>query len=354
VKLLLQLLIHLPLLGLLAVPLIANAICLDAPRLTGVNLAGAEFNSKKLPGVMFKDYTYPNEAEMTYIAAQGANSIRLPLRWERLQREANGPLDAAELRQLKKTVDSANAKGLCVILDIHNYAKYYGVSMKDEASLEDAFVNLWVRIAAEFTDTEDTVFGLMNEPVNIPLPRWAVLAKRTLAELRKEGSRNRVFIGGGHWSGLHDWFKDHGGQSNAAAFADLKDPLNRVTLEVHQYADEYYSGTKTDCHPPEHFDPRFERIAAWADEHGQRLFLGEFGVPQTEPCLATLKRFMSLMNGSVWHGWSYWAAGSWWGSYPFALNTNAETPSPQWAILKPYFYKPGAPTSPPAPPGPGE
>src|SRR5690606_5282286 len=61
--------------------------CLSSPRLTGVNIAGAEFNAKRLPGVIFKDYTYPKDSELAYIAAQGANVIRLPFRWERLQPE---------------------------------------------------------------------------------------------------------------------------------------------------------------------------------------------------------------------------------------------------------------------------
>src|SRR5690606_19864579 len=91
--------------------------CLDKARLTGVNLAGAEFNTKKLPGVIFKDYTYPNSKEMAYIAGQGANIIRLPFRWERLQPSLDGAFDAAELKRIQTTVTQAQANDLCVLLD---------------------------------------------------------------------------------------------------------------------------------------------------------------------------------------------------------------------------------------------
>ena len=93
-KSLIHLALSLPLLVLLTVSAAHATTCLSAARLTGVNIAGAEFNSKRLPGVIFKDYTYPKDSELAYIAAQGANVIRLPFRWERLQPEANKPLNA--------------------------------------------------------------------------------------------------------------------------------------------------------------------------------------------------------------------------------------------------------------------
>ncbi|HYM85665.1 MAG TPA: glycoside hydrolase family 5 protein, partial [Pseudoxanthomonas sp.] len=59
----------------------------------GVNLAGAEFNSSKKPGTLYKDYTYPSESDYAYYASKGMNVIRLPFLWERLQPQANGALD---------------------------------------------------------------------------------------------------------------------------------------------------------------------------------------------------------------------------------------------------------------------
>lgn len=340
------------LLACAGIALPASATCISSPRLTGVNLAGAEFNSSKLPGRINHDYTYPTRAELTFIAAQGANIIRLPFRWERIQHGPKQPLDADELKRLRSTIDAAKEEGLCVLLDVHNYAKYFGEEMGGKPELHDAFVDLWIRLAAAFKDTGSTAFGLMNEPAYMPLPEWATLAKRTLKEIRASGSRNLVMVGGGHWSGLHDWFSTRGGESNATAFADLHDPVRRTVLEVHQYADDDYSGTKPNCRAPDHFDPRFKRITDWALENKQTLFLGEFGMAQTPECLQTLERFLSLMEGPAWRGWAYWSAGRWWGNYPFALNTNAESPSPQWAILSKYFYSEtvDTETSPPKPP----
>ncbi|ACE83988.1 glycoside hydrolase family 5 protein [Cellvibrio japonicus] len=324
------------------------AVCLSAERLTGVNLAGAEFNSKKLPGVFNKDYTYPTQAELVFSASQGANVIRLPFRWERLQPQANGLLDSAELGRLKTTVEAAYGQGLCVILDVHNYAKYFGQSLGDEPALEEAFINLWLALAREFPDADKTAFGLMNEPAYMPLERWTALAQRTLAALRNAKAPNLVLLGGGGWNGLHSWFNEQDGVSNANSLAGLEDPLKRTIIEVHQYADSNYSGTRQECLAADHFDSRFERIRAWADAQGLQLFLGEFGVAPNSQCLATLTRFLELMDNAQWKGWTYWAAGRWWGSYAFALNTSSTEPSAQWALLRQFFFRPAL--SPPLPP----
>ncbi|HCS64835.1 MAG TPA: 1,4-beta-glucanase [Cellvibrio sp.] len=322
--------------------------CLDNTQLTGINLAGAEFNSKNLPGVFTKDYTYPPSQELAFVAAQGANIIRLPFRWERLQPRLGMAFDAAELKRLQTTIQQAQLEDLCVLLDAHNYAKYYGDPITSPAH-QDAFVHLWVELATQLGNPEYVALGLMNEPAHIPLADWAALAKRTLTELRAAGLTHMVMVGGGGWNGLHSWFSEKDGISNATAFAGLKDPLQRSVIEVHQYADQYYSGMAQDCYPPAHFDQPFERIGQWAQDNGLKLFLGEFGMAATEPCLQTLEHFLQLMRGNEWKGWTYWAGGSWWGDYPFALNGDLLNPSPQWAPLKAGFYR-GGDQSPPLPP----
>lgn len=323
----------------------AQANCLQPERLTGINLAGAEFNAKRLPGIFNKDYTYPTQVELVYIASQRANVIRLPFRWERIQPEINKPLNSEELSRLKIAVEYAHAAGLCVILDIHNYAKYYEQTMAGQSQLQNAFVALWLLLAKEFNAPEKTIFGLMNEPVYMPQNEWTELAKRTLTALRNANSTNIVMIGGGGWNGLHSWFKVKDGISNADAFAGLKDPLNRTIIEVHQYADTDYSGTTNECLPTSHFDGKFLRIQEWASANKLKLFLGEFGVAASTECLETLKGFLQLMSGADWKGWTYWAGGRWWGDYSFALTTT-EPISAQWTILKPHFY----PVNPPMPP----
>lgn len=59
----------------------------------GVNLSGAEFahDALHLPGVPDRDYKYPTAADLRYIAGRGHRMVRLPIRWERIQRTLLGP-----------------------------------------------------------------------------------------------------------------------------------------------------------------------------------------------------------------------------------------------------------------------
>ncbi len=346
--------LKLVLLGLSIVSAQAWAGCLDAPRLLGVNTAGAEFNSAVLPGAINKNYIYPTLPELIFIKEQGATVIRLPIRWERIQRSLKSPLDVEEVQRIQQTIQSASANGLCVMIDIHNYGNYFGKDLMSDPSLQDGFVDLWLRIAREFTNPDAVIFDLMNEPSHIQVADWATLAKRTLAELRRANAKNVVMVSGGKWSGVHDWFSPQNGVSNAIAFADIKDPLNRVVLQAHQYVDSDYSGRGSDCRPPEQFDAMFQRINAWATTNNQRLFLGEFATPPTGNCLLTLERILQLTDNSNWRGWSYWATGRWWPTtYPFVLTTTSVGISPQWGTLKKYFRASGSEQkslSPPSPP----
>jgi endoglucanase len=314
----------------------ASAQCMRKEPLRGVNVAGAEFHSNRIPGVLNKDYTYPNPVDFGYIRSIGANIIRLPFRWERIQPELMKDLDAKELRSLSFTVEEANRQGLCVILDVHNYATYRGKKIGSDEVPAEAFVDLWTRLASAFDDPDKTIYGLMNEPAKIDVAQWATVAQQTVDAIRKHGSKNVILVAGGRWSGAHDWMK--GDPSNADAFANLKDAQRRTWLEVHQYADPGFAGIKQDCIDPERLKRVLKRLTDWARENHQKLFLGEFGVPSSENCLAALDAMLTEVDdASVWRGWTYWAMGRWWGKYPMSIQPQDGRDAPQTVVLKKYF-----------------
>ena len=314
----------------------ASAQCLGKAPLRGVNVSGAEFHSNRLPGVQNKDYVYPDPADFDYIRSIGANVIRLPFRWERIQPQLNGPLDPAQLRALNTTVQQASQRGLCVILDVHNYATYRGDKLGSDAVPESAFIDLWTRLAAAFPDPQKAAFDLMNEPAKIDIAQWAPIAQHTVDALRHAGADNLILVAGGRWSGAHDWMK--GDPSNAEAFADFKDPLHRTWLETHQYADPGFAGVKQACVDPARLKRVLASLTDWARQHHQKLFLGEFGVAPNDDCLAALDAMLSEVDdASVWRGWTYWAMGRWWGKYPMSIQPRNGQDAPQTAVLKKYF-----------------
>lgn len=321
--------------GLMAGAQAAQGGCLGDKPLRGVNIAGGEFNSQRLPGKLFKDYTYPTPADLKYFAEQGANTIRMPFKWERVQRILGRPLDTNEVAMIGKVIDGARELGLCVILDAHNFGGYatqpLGTPMMPLSALSD----FWLRMREAFPDADNVAFGLMNEPSSAARADWAKAAQSAVTELRKAGSKHLLLVSGAGWSGAHDWAERREDLSNADAFAKLNDPLRRSVIEVHQYADKDASGTHNDCIAPAAMQAIMKRVTDWAKASNQRLFLGEFGVAPTPECLDTLKAQLDAAKGPNWAGWTYWSAGAWWGpTYAFGVHPINGVDRPQLAVLK--------------------
>ncbi len=314
----------------------STATCLGDKPLRGVNMAGAEFNPLRLPGKLHKDYTYPSAGDLRYFAEQGANTIRLPFRWERVQRTPGGPLDAGEVAELAQVVASGHELGMCVILDAHNFGTYAQQKLGSADMPLSALSDFWLRMREAFPAPDDVAFGLMNEPAKATTRAdWARAAQEVVTALRAAGSQHLLLVSGAGWSGAHDWAVRQDGLSNADAFAGLADPLGRSVIEVHQYADRNHSGTKGDCMEPQRISAIMKRVADWAVAHRQRVFLGEFGVAPVPACLDTLKAQLEAAREAPWVGWTYWAAGAWWGpGYAFSVHPIDGLPRAQLAVLR--------------------
>jgi endoglucanase len=324
--------------GLLAFALPATASAGTVLHYAGVNLSGAEFKAKRLPGVPFKDYTYPQPADFDYFASRGMNVIRLPFLWERLQPDLGGDFDKQQLLLLQKTVEMAKTRNMSIVLDVHNYGRYRGQEIG--AGVPDsAFADFWSRLAKAFANDPRVIFGMMNEPASIPAARWAQSAKIALDAIRDTGAKNLVLVPGTYYSGAHSWTAALRGSSNADAFANFRDPANNIAFEVHQYFDSDYSGTKTTCRGSTVGPSTMQGVTQWLRDHGQRGFLGEFGTSTDPTCLEALRQMLAFLqhNGDVWLGWTYWSAGDWWGDYPYNVTPpKGGAERPQMSILTDY------------------
>lgn len=337
----------------LALPLLAAALgtaCSAAPpapaagtarpKLTGVNIAGGEFQSSKRPGVYGKDYLYPRDEDIAYFAQSGMNTVRVPIRWERVQHELRQTLVATEMVRIDAVVAAASANGMTVILDVHNYAKYAGRPVT-EAAVADGLVDLWSRLATRYKGNR-VAFGLMNEPIVSSAMQWRGIVDRVVPAIRQTGARNLILVPGIRWTGAHSWTAQPG-NSNAEAFAGFADPGANFAFEMHQYLDRDSSGTAETCVSPESGVKRLQAATAWLRQQKARAVLAEFGAAGTDECLATLDRMLAYMdgNGDAWHGWTYWAAGAWWApNYAFNVQPAKDgTEKPQMPLLKRYLVR---------------
>jgi endoglucanase len=343
--------------GVLVAALLAPECC--ALSFTGVNLAGAEFGESVLPGTYNTHYTYPTIAEVNYFVGKGMNTFRLPFRWERLQRTANATFDATELGRLNTFVNYATSQGAYVVLDPHNYARYYPSSSNTQADPNRAvgtaavpnsvFADFWQRLAAQYKNNSHVIFGLMNEPNSMPTEQWRDAAQAAINAIRTEGATNLILVPGNAWTGAHSWSDNWYGTPNSQVMLTITDSGNNFAFDVHQYLNNDSSGGSDEVVSPTIGQQRLTGFTNWLRTNNRRAFLGEFAVPNStidsanggligDDAIHNMLNYVQT-NRDVWLGWTWWAAGPWWGEYRFALDpTNLGQPNqtdrPAMAVLQ--------------------
>lgn len=287
----------------------------------GVNLSGLEFGRGDRP---WFDYAIPQQSHYDYWAQDvGMNIVRIPFKWERLQAEAGGDINQEYLDFLKESVSHAQANDMVAILDLHNYGSYSGQKLDDMVDGAGALTDVRTKLGNEFAGQSDVWLNLMNEPNGISIDDWAALTQETVNNLRAEGIEHKLLVSGSMWSGAFSWINT----GNGAALSDFTDPLGNYAFDVHQYLDEWSTGTTGQAFEGMG-ESALKSITAWAEAFGHELFLGEIGlanpdVPGQELSVSEMEALMEFMNAhsDQWLGYALWGAGPWWpGDYHFNIN----------------------------------
>jgi endoglucanase len=328
----------------------------------GVNLSGAEFGQSHLPGTYGSDYIYPNSTEVDYYKSKGMNIIRLPFRWERLQHTNNVPLDATELSRMNTFVSYATAQGMYVILDPHNFERYWApvsdfqsspIGLVGSSVPDSVYTDFWARVATVFKSNDHVIFGLMNEPNSMPTEQLATSENAVIAAIRATGATNLIFVPGNNWTAAYTWSDNYYGTPNATVMLGIVDPAHNYAFEAHQYLDYDNSGTHSTIVSATIGMERLTNFTAWLRVNNYRGFLGEYAVPGATiggsglggPALTNMLGYIQT-NADVWLGWTYWGGGPWWGNNPLfpiePLNIGQpnQTDQPTMGIIKQFFPLP--------------
>lgn len=297
----------------------------------GVNLTGLENGETVFPGTLNVDYTKNSLSYYSYIARKGFNIVRLPILWERIQPTVGGDLDADYKGYIDENISWAEASGLKIVLDVHNYGRR-DVSGTERiigsAQLTQAhFVDLWTKLSTAYKDnTTVLVYDLMNEPHNMTVETspttykttatWTLATQSAIDAIRANGDTHIISVATDWWSSLPNFL---------AAFAyggnpDIwwNDPLNKIWLQIHTYLDSDYSGAYSGADrywSGSGLDIRWagdllETIGKWAESKGVTIFIGEYAIPSGDSAYTTaLNDFMNVMDKYNVHG-CYFAMGN--------------------------------------------
>jgi endoglucanase len=307
----------------------------------GVNLAGGEFGTA-IPGTSGVDYQFPNNAEIDYFVSKGMNTFRIGFRWERLQPTAYGSFVNAYVTQLDALVayatsTSANAN---VILNPHNFARYYGNTIGSTQVPNAVFADLWSRLATRFKGNPRVMFNLVNEPNTMPTEQWVGAANAAIAAIRTAKAANTIIVPGNAWTGAFSWYATDYGTANAVAMRNISDPSNNTIFEVHQYLDANAAGEGADCVSTTIGSTRLAPFVKWLRDNGKKGFVGEFAGGNNATCNAAITDMLTYMNNAsdVLVGWLWWAAGPFWGDYIFTVEPKNGADRPQMSLLSPFLF----------------
>lgn len=302
--------------------------------LVHMNVAGPGFNDRVLPGRNGYDYAFPSSTYLDRWQSRGIRIIRLSVLWERLQPTPEKELDTAYAQGIDKFLTQAAKRNMGVILDIHNYGRYYQKVIGTSDVPLTYYESFMRRVAHRWKDHPGLVgYDLMNEPYGAADAYWPSVAQAGINGVRAADPVKAIYVEGKSWSNALNWPTLNGD------LLLLKDPANNLVFSAHMYADVDASGTYQTAIPAS-FDTdlavnRVKPFVEWLVRNNRRGQLGEFGVPPDAGYLKAMDRLLTYLHTKC-VPLSYWAAGELWGGYPLSIEPDGGKDKPQWAVVGPH------------------
>jgi endoglucanase len=304
--------------------------------LIGLNVAGAAFASSYIPGQHGTNYFFPGDDYFDKWRDKGVRRIRFSILWERLQPEMKGELDEDYARRIDTMLAEAEAHNIKVLLDVHNYGRYYGKTVGTEEAPLAIYRDLMERIARRWGENPAVyAYDIMNEPYGSANAYWPALAQVGIDGIRTYDQRKAIYVEGRNWSSAQNWpgYND--------SLLALEDPADNIVFSAHIYIDPNSSGSYTEA-LSEDPDPmigvnRVKPFVNWLIKHGKRGHIGEFGVPGDDPrWLVPMDNLLAYLQQQC-IPFDYWAAGPSWGGYKLSVEPIKGEDRPQWPVLAKYL-----------------
>ena len=337
--------------------LINNNTHPDVPNLRGVNVVAGEvaWKGENVPVVSGTHYQFLKPADIDYLVSKKINFIRLVISWEYLQPNLNTDFPDTEYnRKLTETVEYATSRGLFVLVEPHgaadaNFWRYKGNPIGSSAVPITAFADFWKRMAWKFGNNWRVSYGLGNEPHSMDTATVYQAQQAAIDAIRKTTSRQMIFAELNHFSHIYTlnekWTDASGKMTNAQGMLTLKDPLNNLVFEIHEYFGvPGGTGSNSTIESETIMVERLKIGVQFARQHGLKLHLGEFAADSSNPMAPkAVKNVLEYINQNtdIIIGWSWWAAGdyNWWKNDRFSLLTtkNNSPDDIKWSWLSPYL-----------------
>ncbi|KIJ59044.1 glycoside hydrolase family 5 protein [Hydnomerulius pinastri MD-312] len=293
----------------------------------GVNIAGFDFGmdtsgddtaSSAYPPLT-QYYGSDGAGQMTHFVNDDKyNIFRLPVSWQFLtNNEATGVLNETNFAEYDALVQACLTTGASCIIDIHNYARFNGDIIGQGGPSNEMFADLWSSLATYYATESKIVFGVMNEPHDLPsITIWAATVQAAVTAIRNAGATTQLILLPGDNYTSAETFVSGG---SAAALATVTNPDGSFTgliMDVHKYLDSDNSGTNSAC-VTNNIDDAWEPLSQWLRCNGRQALNTETGGGDVASCETYMCQQIQYQaeNSDVILGYVGWAAGNFATSY---------------------------------------
>lgn len=317
--------------------------------LHGANLVGMEgtfaFDAKAGP-IPDVEYAVHSTSIIDYLASRDVNVLRFVFSWERMQAALGGPIPAASSGNYKTYFDdymrivdyATNVKSMTVIVTPWQTtaeggsaggARWRGEVVGGTTVTNAHFADFWSKMATIFKGRPRVALGLITEPNQVDTMAWFGSAQVAISAIRKTGFDGDIYVPGNGWTAAGTWEDDwydaaSPKHSNAYGWLNargvgkpLSDPLKKLVVEVHTYADDEAGGSSATVVSKTITRQRISKLVTWAKTNHLKVFIGEIGMYAQAPnASANWLDFAQYLNenADTVIGYAWWACGKpgWW------------------------------------------
>jgi len=288
-------------------------------QMVGVNIAGFDFGCSIQGECNLVKAVPPlggagadGAGQMQHFAKDdNMNIFRLPVGWQYLvNNKLGGTLDSNNFGRYNQLVQACLNTGAYCMLDVHNYARWNGQIIGQGGPDNAQFTNLWTQLASKYGSNDKVIFGLMNEPHDVPdINKWADTVQEAVTAIRAVAKTNMIALPGNDWTSASAMPTKSG-----PALLKVKNPdgtTDNLIIDVHKYLDSDNSGTHTEC-VTDNISSAFQPLATWLKANNRKAILSETGGGNTDSCKKYMCQQLDFLNqnADVFLGYVGWSAGS--------------------------------------------
>ncbi|TQV97079.1 glycoside hydrolase family GH5 [Cordyceps javanica] len=295
----------------------------------GVALSGIDFGCDidgtcplKTVALPLKNYGGADgKAQMEhFVKDDNLNMFRLPVSWQFLTAAKGGSvLDPQGWESYDLLMQTCLDTGAHCMIDLHNFGRFDGGIIGQGGPSDATFAQLWANVAARYADNARVVFGLMNEPHDLDITKWAGTCQAAVTAIRKAGAKEHmILLPGNNFTSVAD-FVDNGSAELLSNVTNPDGSTAGLLLDLHKYLDSNNSGQNAECTTDN--AAAFTAAAAWLRARNRTAMVSESGASMRPSCM---QRFCAQNrviadNADVFAGFVGWSAGSFDSTYVMTL-----------------------------------